>query len=307
MSGTSAHPDLRPAQPAASEEALRAVLQSHTFARAEKLQRFLKYVAEMTFRGDAGLVHEHLIAIEVFGRGDDYSPGEDSVVRRQAHALRRKLKEYYESEGESDPVQIELPLGTYVPVFRERRQTEPGPVPAERPDERTDRRGWRRAALACGAIGLLASAFWVGWTARGSRPAPAAGQPAMHHALRELWGSWLGHSAGAVLCLSNPATTSVRQFAGPIQPNPEHQGVAVTAAQDAALRSFFRFPDGGHIYLYPVMAQAKMGEALAAISLTAFFTRAGLPVQATQSRFMTWDGMRNSNIILLGMPIRMPG
>ena len=100
MSETSTHSELRPAQPTASEEALRAVLQSQTFARAEKLQRFLKYVAEMTFHGDAALVHEHLIAVEVFGRGDEYSPGEDSVVRRQAHALRRKLKEYYETEGQ---------------------------------------------------------------------------------------------------------------------------------------------------------------------------------------------------------------
>jgi hypothetical protein len=45
------------------------VLESRTFARAEKLQKFLRYVCELTFRGDAALVHEHLIAIEVFGRG----------------------------------------------------------------------------------------------------------------------------------------------------------------------------------------------------------------------------------------------
>jgi hypothetical protein len=129
---------------------------------------------------------------------------------------------------------------------------------------------------------------------------PAVVQAALPEALRELWGSWLGHKSGAVLCFSNPPTTSVRQFAGLLQPNPEHQGLAVTPGQDVALRGFFRFPGGGNIYLYPVMAQAKMGEALAAVSLAVFFARAGLPVQTTQSRFLTWDSIRKSNVILLG-------
>lgn len=301
MSESQAQSKLRPAEPTPSEVALQAVLQSRTFARAEKLQRFLKYVAEMTFQGQAGLVHEHLIAVDVFGRGNDYSSGEDSVVRRQAHALRRKLKEYYETEGQADAVQIELPLGTYVPTFRERGVPEEGDgAEAEREVPAVGWRMSRAAAWAGGVAVVLVAVFWLGWWTRSWQPASRAAQPAAPEAIREIWGAWLGHDSAAVLCLSNPATASVRRFSRPIEPNPEHQGVPVTATQEAALREFFKFPDGGNIYLYPVMAQAKMGEALAAISLSVFFTNAGVPVQATQSRFMTWEGMRKSNIILLG-------
>ena len=90
------------------------------------------------------------------------------------------------------------------------------------------------------------------------------------------------------------------RFAGPIQPNREHQGIPVTPQQDSELRKFFRFDDGGNIYLYPLAAQAKMGEALASVSLASFFTRANLPVKAIQSRFLTWENMRQQNVILLG-------
>jgi hypothetical protein len=62
----------------------------------------------------------------------------------------------------------------------------------------------------------------------------------------------------------------------------------------------FDFRHGGNIYVYPLMAQAKMGEALAAVSLTSFFTRAGVPVHATQSRFVTWETLRQENVIFLG-------
>ena len=130
MAGITIKPELQ-ASPERSEEALRAVLKSQTFARSDKLQRFLRFVSDLAFRGEAGQIHEHLIAVEVFGRGEDYSPGEDSVVRRQAHALRRKLKDYYDSEGKDDLIQIELPLGSYVPVFRERCEPAPlEPAPA---------------------------------------------------------------------------------------------------------------------------------------------------------------------------------
>ena len=300
MPGTSAHPDSHFEDSGAAEEAVRAVLESRAFARAEKLQRFLKYVCEMTFRGDAALVHEHLIAVEVFGRGDDYSPGEDSVVRRQAHALRRKLKEYYETEGQYNAVQIELPVGSYVPIFRARQTAAPIPAGTTPAPQTHAPKLQRTAVLICASLAVLAAAFWAGWAVRSWRQSSVSSQSALPVPLRELWGAWLAPNSGAVLCFSNPATASVRQFAGPLQQNPEHQGVPVTATQDAALRAFFRFSPGGAIYLYPVMAQAKMGEALAAVSLSVFFTRAGIPVQTMQSRFMTWDDLRKSNVILLG-------
>jgi hypothetical protein len=38
-------------------------------------------------------------------------------VRVQARQLRFKLAEYFSGEGRSDPIRIELPKGSYVPIF----------------------------------------------------------------------------------------------------------------------------------------------------------------------------------------------
>ena len=106
--------------PVSAEEAhaeLEIVLRSPTFDRSERLHKFLRYICELTLKGDAARINEYLIGSEVFQKGPDYNPNEDSIVRRQAHALRKKLHEYYEGEGKSRPIKIELPVGRYVPAF----------------------------------------------------------------------------------------------------------------------------------------------------------------------------------------------
>jgi hypothetical protein len=92
-------------------EALETILSSATFERAERLRRFLRFVCELVLAGRGEEINEHLIGIEVFDRGADYSPSDDSIVRRQAHALRKKLEEYYRNEGRESRIRIELPLG----------------------------------------------------------------------------------------------------------------------------------------------------------------------------------------------------
>ena len=291
-----------PLKPAQCEEALRLVLQSQTFARAEKLQRFLSYVSEMTLRGEGVGIHERRIAVDVFGRGEDYSPGEDSVVRRQAHALRHKLRDYYAGEGSLNPVQIELPVGSYVPVFRTKGEVpevveaDPSPAVAS-PPVRVPAAVPAWVLAACGFLAAVVT-FAAGWSLRALQsPAGVVTQDA---AIREIWGSWLTDSGGARICFSNPPGTTVRQFDGPLGANPEHRGLPVTAEQETSLREFFQFKGGGNIYLYPVAAQTKMGEALAGVTLTSFFRQAGLPVRASQSRFLSWETLRQENVILLG-------
>ena len=51
----------------------------------------------------------------VFDRPKTFDPNIDPVVRIEAAWLREKLREYYETEGESDPIRIELRKGSYTP------------------------------------------------------------------------------------------------------------------------------------------------------------------------------------------------
>ena len=125
--------------PVSAEEAhaeLEIVLRSPTFDRSERLHKFLRYICELTLKGEASRINEYLIGSEVFQKGPDYNPNEDSVVRRQAHALRRKLNDYYAGEGKDRPIRIELPVGRYVPTFR-RREIAPVAERAASPAETT--------------------------------------------------------------------------------------------------------------------------------------------------------------------------
>lgn len=97
------------------------ILTSRSFAKADRLRRFLRFVAESTLEGRAAEVKESVIGVEVFDRrAASYDPGVDPIVRVQAGRLRAKLADYYEREGASDSLLIELPRGGYVPSFRMR-------------------------------------------------------------------------------------------------------------------------------------------------------------------------------------------
>src|ERR1044071_8470469 len=105
-----------------SPKAVRAqvekILASDLLANAENLSRFLRFIVDRTLDGQGEHLKEYRIAVEVFGRAEGFDPKEDTIVRVQARNLRAKLANYYGSVGMKDPVIIELPKGTYAPVFR---------------------------------------------------------------------------------------------------------------------------------------------------------------------------------------------
>ncbi|MGA3242106.1 MAG: hypothetical protein ABSG03_38120 [Bryobacteraceae bacterium] len=75
---------------------------------------------EHTLQGKAGELKEYTIATEVYGRNDDFDPTLDTIVRSEARRLRRKLKEYYDTEGKGDSIVIAFRRGSYIPVHRVR-------------------------------------------------------------------------------------------------------------------------------------------------------------------------------------------
>jgi hypothetical protein len=87
-------------------------------ANFSRLLKLITYLGEKYFSGEADQLSEYSIATEVFGRSKStFNPGEDAIVRVEAHRLRKRLKEYYEKEGKDHPVQLSIPQGSYVPVF----------------------------------------------------------------------------------------------------------------------------------------------------------------------------------------------
>jgi hypothetical protein len=94
-----------------------AVLASEIFRRAPKLSRLLSYLSEKYFEGCAGDIKEYTIAVDVMGRDTGFDPQLDSIVRVDAHNLRKRLRQYYAAEGKDHELVIYIPAGQYTPEF----------------------------------------------------------------------------------------------------------------------------------------------------------------------------------------------
>jgi hypothetical protein len=116
------HPD--EATRAALWAHLDEVLKSPCFSTSRRSQEFLRYIVREAIEGRGNAIKERNIAHEVFGRGINFEPGEDSLVRVKAREVRKRLTDYYNSAPAS-PFVIELPLGGYFP-----RIHVPGQMPA---------------------------------------------------------------------------------------------------------------------------------------------------------------------------------
>jgi len=106
---------------------LRKILSSTTFARSERLARFLNFTVDETLEGRGDNLKEFVVGVEVFDKTEKYDPRMDPIVRVEARRLREKLRKYYETEGREDPVYIDFPTGGYTPVVQTR---EARPAPA---------------------------------------------------------------------------------------------------------------------------------------------------------------------------------
>ena len=94
------------------------VLESPFFRNAGRCKQFLRYVVEHKLDHSESL-KERTIGVELFNRPHDYATGDDPVVRVQAGEVRRRLEQYYRAATAEPPMRIEIPVGSYSPVFRE--------------------------------------------------------------------------------------------------------------------------------------------------------------------------------------------
>lgn len=143
------------------------ILATGPFQKSGRLRELLPYMAERALHGHGHELTEHNIGIAVFGKPADYSPVEDSSVRVHARQLRLKLHEYFDGEGRGEAIVVEVPKGSYVPVFRNMVQSLSEAAPtaaasAQTPSGLRQRRGlriflpWAVAALLAVACACLA-------------------------------------------------------------------------------------------------------------------------------------------------------
>ncbi|HEU0008143.1 MAG TPA: hypothetical protein VFS12_19325, partial [Terriglobia bacterium] len=104
----------------AEKAELKALVESKLFSRAPGMVQFLTFVCSKYFEGHASQIKEYTIAVEAFGRSSDFQQKEDPIVRVEANRVRKRLKQYYETEGSNHRIHITIPPGQYCPSFEQR-------------------------------------------------------------------------------------------------------------------------------------------------------------------------------------------
>jgi len=96
-------------------------------------------------------ISEYEVGCNVLGRRPDFSPNEDNIVRVQVRHLRRKLEDFFATEGQDEPILLTIPKGAYLPHFTPR----PSPAAAE-PEEAEEEESKTEAQVRRRAISAVA-------------------------------------------------------------------------------------------------------------------------------------------------------
>jgi len=110
----------------AIREQMQKIERSGALGRSRSYMNLLEFFVDCSVKGRKP--KELDIAMEVFGRGADFDPTHDSMVRVYAHNLRQKLEYYYATEGAAEPHKLTLPRGEYrIALLRVQAAVEPEP------------------------------------------------------------------------------------------------------------------------------------------------------------------------------------
>jgi hypothetical protein len=307
---------------------LERVIGSQAFHESESLRSFLSFIVNKLVAGEEDQIKEYTIAIDVFGRGAQFNPRIDSVVRVQAGRLRYKLQEYYSTEGKSDKILIELPKGHYKPVFSYIEITNGTPKIEDAPVELLKplaepslivnegdanaktlaRARWLVIGLSLAVVALSISTallYWSNQKARNLAGGSAIGKS--EPVYEEVWGDFLRGLEPTLVVIGNPI---VYRLANPMDPHmkdeqtillkPEQTSILAQAiGKDQFLMNSIRNNTAPRLLLSR-NEYTGVGEAIGLHYVTDLMRSSAKAVTLKQSRTASAEDLKNYNVILLG-------
>jgi hypothetical protein len=119
-------PDLNPAKSPASQHfywpLVQRVSSSTALRNSPRLLQLFRYLCGQALTAPDSFISEQQIGKDVFEREFGYNSEGDTIVRTQVSQLRKRLLQYFLSEGRDEPITIEIPVGSYLPVFQPRKE-----------------------------------------------------------------------------------------------------------------------------------------------------------------------------------------
>lgn len=300
-------------EPTKKLEQLERVLHSQTLAGSESLRGLLQYVVLKALGDQATHLKEYTIATEVFGRSGDFDARTDSVVRVQAKRLRAKLQEYYETEGKSDKIVIEIPKGHYSVTFSSARNVQAADIApntqietsqaAAIPSPHIDRYKTWRIALIPAVVVLAIAVVVLTVSNRDLRTRTEESISRGEVDAGAVWKPFFATGAPTLLVLSNPAVYRFSNGADPdvllkksVELTPEQAGWLAEALKDRFVMRQNRIPK---LILAPA-DYTGVGEAIGLQLVADLFRSAGKNITLKQSRTVSAEDMKTYNVISLG-------
>ncbi len=282
-------------------EELRRVIQSRHFANAPKKSRFLEFVSEQTFLGSGEKLNEYLIGLEVYGRGSDFNPQDDPIVRVQAHDIRRALKKYYEEEGKTSPLRIDLPLGHYIPVFSKAamEETATAVVQESQVVAAPRRREQFHYALILGLAATCAILAFLLVRER-SRTEQAARSPLrLQEELEWFWEPFLPPADPPIIVIPNHPLLRAAHDGDSAQTLANSHEISKEELPE--FRDTIHFRELKRFRFVPSSTDfTAVGETVGLLNFFELFSRVGQKCRLQQSRLVTFEEIKRGNAILLG-------
>jgi hypothetical protein len=311
-------------------QTLEQVLNSKYFVHAHKKRQFLNVISDFYLNGRAQELNEYVLAYDVFGRDSTYNPSADPIVRVVAHEIRKKLESYYLNEGAGDKIRMELPAGSYQPVFHRCHPSSQADIKeAANAIELRAGAGESKRYLTLGTIilttAVLALAIAVIFLALSNRAlkqsAGVKPDPTIHGAF---WEGFLRSATPPVVVLSNPLVPRLSTVNEPeillkdsvplsLEVTRTLRERTITNPQtligDPATRSdentIGHKNSITHQRNHPKLVLSNnsytgLGEAIGLHYLTNFFRLVGKDIMLKQSRTLSAEDLKNRNVIMLG-------
>lgn len=302
------------------QAALEAVLHSHTFARADQLKSFLKFVCEMELNGKGAELSEYLIGVEALGRSPNYSPADDSAVRNRAFALRKKLLEFYEQEDPTAELRIEMTKGSYCPHFvpthlaslttAQESETldlalvpviEPTLVPSTPSRPTIILNHYFPAFL----LGILLTMLVGGGLYFLLQPSAKSNLSiSIAPIIAEAWGPLLGTNADPLICVANPPNLAIHERQG--IPSADPNVTQASPELERWIKNEFHLTNDVGITLSTTTNGTYWGDSLGAMAALKTLTTAGHTAHIFPEKVTTIPTLRRRNVILIGAPEYSP-
>jgi len=312
---------LHPDEPTPEEklEQLEKIIHSRVLQGSESLMALLRFLVRETVADPDIQIRESTIAQEVFGCGSDFDSRTNSVVRVQTKRLRTKLQEYYENEGVSDKVFIDLPKGHYKVAFSYIQQKDETSFAQDAQSENSSPPGspsqetasqhhpkadiWKTVLissviiLAVAVILLALSNINLRKRAQDAAPASVGTDYGF------VWSPFLKGNVGTLTVLSNPAVYRFLNNSDPaaitkesLPISPEQTQMLGEVLKNRLVMKQNRTPR----LVLSTANYTGIGEAIGLYHLMNLFRTAGKDLTLKQSRTVSAEDLKNHNVILLG-------